>query len=352
MTKKWKKNGKKAPSVVILKMEQNDFIIDESRRTYCWFRWPNSKSEDGVVHPKGVSPEPWMLSIREELNALNWSKYDDNTTVFVFDTKGEFICAKVSRRGALELGGKKGILFNEMRDLFLNVFWSKPDVSRGASRAGVGLSYKCMGWRLGYEPGANKLKEYTCNKDLPDEVVTRMKEGIALVTKRVEGLAKRVMNSLRDFDKFMLIKKFLNLPSVVGKDELGNDIGICTQIALASGAYWSNVHVDDDFFFTILSVLAGKQCRDNETIYTFNFPTFGVSIPMKSGDVIIFDSKVPHCSSNAKYEDDYIFSMYVSEKSVNCNAWIKYKEKNPREAAKIEDIMDQKKKNNKNKRKR
>ena len=335
---KWKKSGKKAPVVKRFKVTEQVRIPSDGRRTYCWMPWEgHERHVDGVIYPHGVHPVPNMMNVTEELDTIDWSKIDKNTTVFVFNENGDFICAKISRRAALEMGGKKGANFDSMRTLFCNIFWSKPDVSRGASRCGVGLSYKCIGWRLGFEKGANKLQQYTFNGDVCPSVLAGIMEGMSHVARRLEALSKRVMNSIKDFDYFMEVKKFIDLPSVAGtKDKDGKDIGIFTQTAMASDGYWSNMHVDDDFFFTIISVLAGNKTRDDEVIYTFNFPTFGISIPMKSGDVIVYDSKVPHCTSNAKYSDSYIYSMYVSEKSVNCNAWIKFKEANPKEAGEIE----------------
>ena len=67
---------------------------------------------------------------------------------------------------------------------------------------------------------------------------------------------------------------------------------------------------------SILSVIAGDESRDNQNIYFFNFPTFKVSVPMKSGDILIFNSNFEHCSSNPAHDSDFIYSMYVSNEAV------------------------------------
>jgi hypothetical protein len=59
--------------------------------------------------------------------------------------------------------------------------------------------------------------------------------------------------------------------------------------------------------------MAGKD----DILYHFCFPTFGIAIPMKSGDIIMFNPLVPHCATNPRTATAMIYSAYVSNKTCN-----------------------------------
>ena len=86
-------------------------------------------------------------------------------------------------------------------------------------------------------------------------------------------------------------------------------------MAIATQGYWSKAHTDNDYYYSLLSVLSKESKHHEEVIYYFTFPEYKTSVPMKSGDVIMFNSKVLHCSSNGKHYDDFIYSIYVSDKT-------------------------------------
>ena len=150
---------------------------------------------------------------------------------------------------------------------------------------------------------------------------------IAAIAAAYEELAIFVLKDEWTFYVFLWLKEFLDLPSVKsGNKKDGKDGGLSTQFAVASGNYQSQLHRDIDYGFSILSVLAADKERQGEVIYYFNFPTLGIAIPMMSGDIIIFDSDVEHCSSNPKHPDDYIFSMYCKAETVDTMVRKKYRE--------------------------
>ena len=80
--------------------------------------------------------------------------------------------------------------------------------------------------------------------------------------------------------------------------------------------YWSKSHIDNDFYFTSLSVLS-KQSGDNDKIlYYFIFPMFKLMVPMASGDVFLFNPAITHSCSNPSLPDSYIFLSYISMTTV------------------------------------
>ena len=118
-----------------------------------------------------------------------------------------------------------------------------------------------------------------------------------------------------------ILEQLHKVRSVIKLPLVGNqkEIGIATQFSIGLN-YWSPVHTDDDFFYTILSCLCSSDADDNEILYYFYFPDYGIKIPLRSGDIIVFNPLIRHCCSNPRQRDAYIFSAYVSEKTVNYQA--------------------------------
>lgn len=93
-------------------------------------------------------------------------------------------------------------------------------------------------------------------------------------------------------------------------------------------AFGTNVflrcHTDADFTFSIIQVfLKGKSqyLPDDDVVVYFCFPTLGVAIPLRPGDYLLFNARIPHCiSSRCKYEDEILCtSMYLKTAIVGMN---------------------------------
>ena len=78
--------------------------------------------------------------------------------------------------------------------------------------------------------------------------------------------------------------------------------GLATQFSVGRN-YWSGVHTDNDYFFTLLSCLVANQENHDEVIYYFCYPEYKVAIPMKSTDLLVFNPMKMHCCLNCKYTD-------------------------------------------------
>jgi hypothetical protein len=119
----------------------------------------------------------------------------------------------------------------------------------------------------------------------------------------------------QDFKK---VRKLLEIPSITG-----TEMGISTQFSVGVN-YWSGAHQDKDFFFTFLSCLSANSDDHEEEIYYFCYPEYKIALPLKPGDLIVFNPLKFHCCSNSRYDDAYIFSAYVSEKTVMTAGIAKY----------------------------
>lgn len=76
-------------------------------------------------------------------------------------------------------------------------------------------------------------------------------------------------------------------------------------------------HIDQDFTYSIVTVHLRKEryTPDDKVVVYFCFPRLGVAIPMKPGDVLIFNPQEPHAISSRCCEDDDIICMSAYLKS-------------------------------------
>ena len=102
-------------------------------------------------------------------------------------------------------------------------------------------------------------------------------------------------------------------------------IGTCryySTIAFGRNIYLP-VHTDQDFTYSITSV--HKRLRiygdDDAVVAYFCFPQLSIAVPIRPGDVIIFNPREPHCiSSRCCYDDDIIcLSVYLKSALIGGN---------------------------------
>ena len=138
----------------------------------------------------------------------------------------------------------------------------------------------------------------------------KIQDGIANLVREIE---KREMNTANlrvcvGYTDFRVKKEEFGIPPIYKG-------GIATQFALSIG-YCSGAHDDNDFFIAHLAVY-DDIAEPGEILYYFCFPTYRIAVPMRSGDIIVFNPKVPHCATNPSRETAMIYSCYVSNKTVN-----------------------------------
>ena len=93
-------------------------------------------------------------------------------------------------------------------------------------------------------------------------------------------------------------------------------------------AFGTNVflrcHTDADFTMSIIQVfLKGKSeyLSNDDVVVYFCFPTIGVAVPLRPGDSLLFNARIPHCiSSRCKVEEDILVtSIYLKTAVVGMN---------------------------------
>ena len=89
--------------------------------------------------------------------------------------------------------------------------------------------------------------------------------------------------------------------------------GRYTQMALTR-KYTSPWHTDDNATPTLLCVYSPSTNFD-EILGFFVLPTLHKAVPMRNGDIIMFDSTIGHCVTRCRSEDTYIFSLFTGTKT-------------------------------------
>ena len=322
-----KRHKKKQKNTVLLCLPESESILKgEKDNVFYVFDWSLGKEKSAILENHPISlPDTRVFQVESLLqnSSVDWKEIEkkDSNVIIYKQSKDKspedsiFVCAKVSQRQARELRNRSDTNLENIREIFSQSFEGKPNVPRGESRGGFGKDYICYGWTHRF---TRMLHHYIFKKKVSLEDQGELRKGIDKVAQGLEEVAVRVMRGVRNFKKFYAIKKFIDLPSVSSAtDEDDELVSICTQMAVAFNGYQSKLHIDDDFFLSILSVVSACPSRDDEIIYYFNFPTFNLSVPMRPGDILIFDSNFQHCCSNPKNKADYIYSMYVSNAAVD-----------------------------------
>jgi len=94
-----------------------------------------------------------------------------------------------------------------------------------------------------------------------------------------------------------------------------------TSIALSKNILMSQ-HTDDDFFLGAVSVLSETGFdAHNEILQYFCFPGLGISVPLRHGELIMFNPSILHCiSSRVKCDKNVIVaSLYLKTAVVGGN---------------------------------
>jgi hypothetical protein len=188
---------------------------------------------------------------------------------------------------------------------------TKPNVLRGSMRNGLEEQYVCHGYRK--NPLDSGFGEYTFNEGVSETIKYSISRGIS---KLVGEMEEKVMDEINranfevcaGYDDFLRMQDVFKWPSVY-------EWGIATQFALLK-RYCSRVHTDADYFLTTLMVY-NVEADPDEVLYYFCFPTYNLAIPIKSGDIIVFNPLVPHCATNPSRNTAMIYSCYVSKKTCN-----------------------------------
>eukprot|EP00536_Pseudo-nitzschia_multiseries_P009556 jgi/Psemu1/306631/fgenesh1_kg.270_\ len=214
------------------------------------------------------------------------------------------IFAKASRQFAKQrLGTPENIEIT--RTFAGQIVQSKPKIGRGTKCDSVNSGYAIIGMRPNRLKSGNGVYVFKNNVDSTTK---------ANLEQKALHIVKEMQLCLTPMSKLVNLETTV-MNEVVNRTTL-NAIGNHVTAFSIGKDYHSKSHTDVDMFYTRLTVIAPKHVSDDEVIYYFVFPTYGVKVPLRSGDTLLFNPLVLHSCSNPKFEGSYIMSAYVSRKTV------------------------------------
>ena len=242
-----------------------------------------------------------------------------HTVVLDGDEGNNFIFAKIAKTQCNEcFGGKKGL--NMIRKSFTSMKKVKPNQHRGKKTSGLSSSYKLFGHRKDQLGKNNGEYVFKSSSNISKHDIDNISSIYCNLSYNMEKAARRIGNALYETGVYESIQANSNVPSVGVSNSFHTQSkeekkSLATALAVGEN-YWSLSHTDNDFYFTALSVLSQKSEDNDNILYHFIFPSYNIMVPMTSGDVLLFNPRITHSCSNPSLPDSYIFSSYVSKKTV------------------------------------
>jgi hypothetical protein len=168
---------------------------------------------------------------------------------------------------------------------------------RGKKYIRTNRMYVCYGHRK--DPLVTKLGKYSLLPNTPDDVNKSVNGGIGDIVSFLESASRSVLYSLQLSFTFLDVKDKYIIPGMYAHKHLEkytSTRGFATQFCVDVG-YWSSIHIDNDFYYTILSCVS-EEMDDNSILFYFMFPSCRVTVPMLPGDVVCFDPLMYHCCTD------------------------------------------------------
>ena len=250
------------------------------------------------------------------------------TSHIVFhDRSGKFLFAKVAQRQSCNhLGGYKRIreLVQVLKD---QVKW-RPQIFRGKKKkAGKGASYTLHG--LHKDPSGNGLISYAWKKGTPKKIKKNCKKSMADFQLVLERCCRAIDSGMAERKVASQAVKAINLPHAASdpkpvfkqttKEPKAAPDLFATALAMGTN-YWSPSHIDEDLYLTALCFLFPSENFEEENfdlvLQNFCFPEYKIRVPMRAGEVIIFNPYVQHCCSNPRFEGSFTASNFLPLRTV------------------------------------
>jgi hypothetical protein len=149
-------------------------------------------------------------------------------------------------------------------------------------------------------------------KKTSEKMKTECNMGLQDLLNDIEYLTSRGPRLLLSSSEFKYVQDIYQLPTAFDSKEK-----YAKGIAFAVGCdYWSDIHIDDDYYYTSLSCVS-ERVNDRSILFYFFFPTYGMDFPLYSGSIMCFNPHIPHGTTDPPKKGVRIFSAYVSARACN-----------------------------------
>ena len=203
----------------------------------------------------------------------------------------------------------------------------KPNINRGQKRQATTKRFCCFGKRA--DRNTNKIGSYVYNKNVTKEVRMKMDDNMKGLVEMLEKKSRFLLSGMPNMTEHLKMMKHWDVP-VMGVTALS------TQFCVGQN-YWAPMHIDKDYFYTTLSCFSledfsketdekARRVMQERVLYHFAFPEYGIAVPMRHGDVMVFDPREKHCATNPHVEDSLIVSAYTTMRMINAHVNTKLRE--------------------------
>lgn len=276
--------------------------------------------------------DPVINILRKSVNKFEMEKVNDtnfnivNTTngAKLLDKDGTVIFLLTPRDDALREGPSP---WKDTKVLTKILNDKTTKLTRGAARQGVSTHYATLGSHAHRKEGGIYIKT---PKTIDPEDETHLKH-----------MMNRVFNCAKSYLPFGMLSGLEEMKRICDDDSNYVELPpnkskystIWSSLAMTFN-YMSPAHTDDDSFLSALvisySPKVSTDVAKQETYLPtmdiaahFCFPTHGVAVALRPGDVLFFNPKYYHCMSqrDAKYKADEVFitSFYLKNRQLSKN---------------------------------
>ena len=325
-SKRWKKNrGKDAPNKRRQVVDPIHLPLKQDVPPGFFYRFDYGDDESRRYADSLCSSIPPELIV----DCNNFTVYDnfkgsrkesvDN--MILLSEEGTFIAAKLSPRQASAFLGGETKIRQFYKDL-LEASDVRPDIKRGPTREGISEAYTGFGYKADRCTG--ELRGYAFKPGVDEIVKNRVDQALCDLSFAVERGARALDNPLAESRVMASFKSVTGLPScsepAPNSEDRPEEIRMYSTALSIGFDYWSLSHEDKDLYFTALTANGPDSLDINLIVQNFVFPKRESLVPLRSGEVMLFNPYEQHGSTNARSSGSFLVSNHNARKTARTAA--------------------------------
>ena len=238
-----------------------------------------------------------------------WRVLDNSTkTVFVSvpgrnKSEDVLLCALVGRHHV----SKESSFWSTMTESVQRANNCGTNAQRGPKKCMLSSKYSFHGAR--YDPYKKQMTSFVHTNKTRDKK-EQVHDELHHVLSYLERNARFLFDTLLpgQYAAFRSLERAFGVPAAFG-DETHASISLAIGLDFIKAA-----HIDDDPWYSIVSVLPqpGSDIPESTILQYFVFPNSKVLVPLRAGDVLVFNPRHAHCAANPQVTGVYIFGAYTS----------------------------------------
>ena len=267
-------------------------------------------------------PKKWLSLRVSDLHVVD-TKTLSKGLQYTLQGDDSFAFLRPPRKSTLAMTGwsKKDVCSDFLSSLNSARFAQKHKFKRGLHKAVYGdHKYFCLGVQASLNKAEIKQYSHQAEKMPPHQwnnLVFNMKQAEKVASSFLPTTEVSRIHHAQSCVSYPCIK---TIPTK--EDPVPTSCHMYGAISAGLNAHLS-CHVDEDFNYSVAVVLKQHHtCSlEDHVVNYFCFPTLGLAVAMRPGDILIFNPCIPHCvSSRCSVDNDiYCLSLYIKTKVVGLN---------------------------------